>query len=486
MVENLPSVALPVEQSDAREQIVPLGSLAYLRPTYLAMSAWTEHIPFAFWLIEAMTPSVFVELGTHYGVSYFAFCQALEKLDLGAQAFAVDLWTGDEHSGLYGPEVFDAVRQHNDRAYSHFSTLKKGSFDEARDYFLDGSIDLLHIDGLHTYDAVKDDFETWLPKMSPRGVVVFHDTNVRERNFGVFRLFAELREIYPTFEFNHGHGLGIVGVGTNQTERMRHLFDAGERHDDRRDIQKLFSTLGRGCYDAYKVQKNDQILAEVRHKLQAESAKYQETAKQAEQRVAALVADLEERTKLSQAATSARDQLDVRVQRLENELEVRDGDARRAEEHHAKRIRELEEARAALEQVRASEREKHVETLRDEKARSEARIKELFVEIATLTRLLKDAEAMDFEATASLELGRAILKAIKLPKVWNILPAAQRLKRQKTLLRRSGLFDPEWYVTEYRDVAEAGVDPVRHYIEYGALEGRRPKDLRSKSREVAK
>ena len=41
----------------------------FWRPTYLAPSAWTEHVPFAFWLVEAHRPRVFVELGTHFGTS---------------------------------------------------------------------------------------------------------------------------------------------------------------------------------------------------------------------------------------------------------------------------------------------------------------------------------------------------------------------------------------------------------------------------------
>lgn len=36
------------------------------------------------------------------------------------------------------------------------------------------------------------------------------------------------------------------------------------------------------------------------------------------------------------------------------------------------------------------------------------------------------------------------------------------------------MFDPAWYRTAYPDVAEAGVDPVRHYFEDGAREGRDP------------
>jgi lipopolysaccharide biosynthesis protein/glycosyltransferase involved in cell wall biosynthesis len=35
-------------------------------------------------------------------------------------------------------------------------------------------------------------------------------------------------------------------------------------------------------------------------------------------------------------------------------------------------------------------------------------------------------------------------------------------------------FDRDWYVATYRDVAESGVDPLEHYIRYGAAEGRAP------------
>src|SRR5690554_4596480 len=58
------------------------------RPVYLANSAWLPHIPVAFWLMEAQSPHLLVDLGAGCGVSYFAFCQAAERLDLTLRAFA--------------------------------------------------------------------------------------------------------------------------------------------------------------------------------------------------------------------------------------------------------------------------------------------------------------------------------------------------------------------------------------------------------------
>ncbi|MBE7212878.1 MAG: hypothetical protein INR65_17840 [Gluconacetobacter diazotrophicus] len=39
---------------------------------------------------------------------------------------------------------------------------------------------------------------------------------------------------------------------------------------------------------------------------------------------------------------------------------------------------------------------------------------------------------------------------------------------------RSLLFDPDWYRDTYPDVAAAGMDPIRHFFENGAREGRNP------------
>lgn len=206
-------------------------------------SAWQEHIPFAMLLVDLLRPRTIVELGTHYGDSFCAFCQAVDELRLETTCYAVDTWVGDEHTGFYGPEILADLRAHHDPLYGNFSRLVQSTFDEACEHFPDGSIDLLHIDGFHTYEVVKHDFETWQPKLSRRGVVLFHDINVRERGFGVYKFWAEISESYSHFDFHHGHGLGVLAVGKDSGENLSALLNL--RESEALAFRRFFFQLGR-------------------------------------------------------------------------------------------------------------------------------------------------------------------------------------------------------------------------------------------------
>ncbi|WP_420567136.1 rhamnan synthesis F family protein [Thalassovita sp.] len=210
----------------------------------LCESAWLGHAPFALWLVEALRPLNIVELGTHNGYSFFAFCQAMRDLGLDGQVHAVDTWAGDPQAGFYSDEVYREVAQITASKFPGVGTLHKMTFNEARDSFSAGDVDILHIDGLHTYEAVKHDFETWRETVREGGVVLFHDTQVRRDDFGVWKLWEELSAEYPSFEFFHSHGLGVLGVGRAFPEKLEQLFALSTDSQEAAQVRRQFERLG--------------------------------------------------------------------------------------------------------------------------------------------------------------------------------------------------------------------------------------------------
>lgn len=192
--------------------------------------------------MDVLRPANVAELGTHMGFSCFAFAEAAARLGHPITISALDSWMGDDQAGFYGEDVLESVRATAEGDYPMSVQLVRGYFSDSRPRFADASIDLLHIDGRHAYEDVQQDYKQWRSVVRDGGVILFHDTAERERGFGVWRLWKELRDANPTFTFHHGHGLGVLGVGDVRTDALRRLFAADDETADR--IRQDFAGLG--------------------------------------------------------------------------------------------------------------------------------------------------------------------------------------------------------------------------------------------------
>jgi glycosyltransferase involved in cell wall biosynthesis len=404
-------------------------------------SAWVEHSPFAMFLIDLLRPKLFVELGTHSGNSYCAFCQAIKSLNIDAKAYAVDTWQGDPQAGFYGSEILADLRAHHDPLYGDFSRLIQSTFDEAVQHFSDGSIDLLHIDGLHTYEAVKHDFETWLPKLSSQGVVIFHDINVHEMDFGVWQLWEELKSKYPSFELLHGHGLGVLAVGANYPSSLDILLKSSE---DTSLIREFFYQLGIKLDMEIEIQQLHNLLAGHEQTMQAfsdQAAKQEQAIQMLMVQVAERDARVVERTAQVQALAEQVEERNVQVQALEGQAEGRNAQVQALTAQMAVKEQELSEIK-----------------------RSRA------WKLASLFRRIRFVLAPPNSRRTRLlqQLINTFFSPI------NKIKVNLKYRKDLPLITSSGLFDHDWYLANNPDVAQSKRDALFHYMFLGGFEGRDP------------
>jgi hypothetical protein len=114
-----------------------------------------------------------VEIGSYVGDSTEIFAQRVNEIH------CVDPWENgyddnDSASGQHCMFVIEAQFDKLCKKYENINKLKMKS-EQAIKYFQDKSLDLVYIDGLHTYEGVKQDIKLWLPKIIEGGWLTGHD-----------------------------------------------------------------------------------------------------------------------------------------------------------------------------------------------------------------------------------------------------------------------------------------------------------------------
>lgn len=178
-------------------------------------TSWTDHITFAQWIVNRKNPDIVVDLGVDYG--YSTFCFALPQI---GKIYGIDSFEGDAMAGY--KNTYDYVREKRKELGLKNVIFVKGFFGLiARKW--DKPIDILHIDGYHTYQAVKNDYDTWSKFVKEDGVILFHDTIVQKPGYEVDKFFAEIE--LPKTNFTCSYGLGVVSKDEDLIQEINAVFD---------------------------------------------------------------------------------------------------------------------------------------------------------------------------------------------------------------------------------------------------------------------
>ena len=159
-----------------------------------------------------------LEIGTCHGGTLWLWCQLAHPF---AQIVSVDLPDGPYGGGYPVEAVPQLLSYAKDRQWiqlfqgdSHADRMLKA----VKRYLAGKKLDLLFIDGDHTYEGVKRDWEMYSPLVRGGGVVVFHDI-VEHDDPGcqVDRLWSELKQTHRHEEFcspDRGWaGIGVIHIG---------------------------------------------------------------------------------------------------------------------------------------------------------------------------------------------------------------------------------------------------------------------------------
>jgi cephalosporin hydroxylase len=220
---------LRVELPDTPQGWIDVTERYRGRGWFTDMRSWQVHSELLrmFEHVKTRKPTVVLEIGTAKGATLLGWCRIASK-----KVVSVDL-PGGIHGGgypavkqrLYREFVSDRpeVSLHLIQADSHSSVTRA-----CAEVALAGDkIDVLFIDGDHTYAGVKADFDLWSPLVRPGGLVIFHDILPHKHVAGceVDRLWGELKTRFPAIEFVENPEQGWAGIGViemiRETESIR-------------------------------------------------------------------------------------------------------------------------------------------------------------------------------------------------------------------------------------------------------------------------
>jgi len=166
-------------------------------------------------IIRTMRPRRILEIGTCTGGTLYLFARIAPP---DAVIFSIDLPYGPFGGGYpkWKIPLLTSFARHNQRIHlfrddSHDPRV----VENVRQRLQDNPLDFLFIDGDHTYEGVKKDFEMYSPLVRPGGVIALHDIarSPRFPKAKVNEFWTETRQLYRHQEIIHDPNQGYCGIG---------------------------------------------------------------------------------------------------------------------------------------------------------------------------------------------------------------------------------------------------------------------------------
>ena len=498
-----------------RNSLPSLSSrVMFWRPRFMADSQWLEHIPFYFWLAEAQQPRLVFEPDMTTGSTYFALCQAVDKLNIDTRCIAGFNTQCQQQ---------EKIEEYNDDNYQEFSIISPEDALDSIEDIEDGTLDLLVLKYNSPLIVDKKLIDGWEKKLSDRAIVLVHGSRKKE----IKPLCRTLKKTYNNFEFVHGNGLLVVATGEQQTAKIQSLMSLGGNHTGTRIMQDVYSRLGVACRESWfstnskkQIKALDKQLKETADNLSSKEQKNKQLSQSLEKVIAERKTTLQQKEQLESNVelrfeelaklTKLLQQTEITCQQLTEEkatLSHKVGQLQAAGEKYEKQFKDLLKKNEDLENSLKQAQKNYSQTSGvaskkyiNENEQLKKELKLLKNKLQTeqqLSVMLERDQKVAAEKISELKKSESNLKESleerfnELAILTKILTETENKKESKELIvkdpienkstdlendqlsidikriRESSLFDEQWYKSQNPEAVKHKYGAVGHYLEFG-------------------
>jgi len=165
--------------------------------------------------LEKFSPRTVLEIGTSHGGSLYLFCMAASPR---ASIISVDL-RGGVYGGGYSrlriPLYKSFAKGKQEIHLINSNSHEPSTIRIVKDILKGRPVDFLFIDGDHTYEGVKSDFESYSQLVRSGGMIALHDIveHPKDRSVEVQRFWNEIMPKYNYQEMVKDWNQGWGGIG---------------------------------------------------------------------------------------------------------------------------------------------------------------------------------------------------------------------------------------------------------------------------------
>ncbi|MEO8664090.1 MAG: class I SAM-dependent methyltransferase, partial [Ignavibacteria bacterium] len=166
-------------------------------------------------------PRTIVEIGTWNGGTFYVWSRINPQAE---KIISIDLPDGQYGGGYDSMRIkffkeFVSDRKNTSLHFIRGDSKSEDTVSKLKKILGNDRIDFLYIDGDHSYEGIKKDFEIYSKFMAPDGLVGFHDINTFKEGYGVNRYWNEIKSKYKFEEFikkdSRVMGNGLLYMGNN-------------------------------------------------------------------------------------------------------------------------------------------------------------------------------------------------------------------------------------------------------------------------------